>query len=120
MPATAADIAAGTRPAQIESWSSATMKSRYPNARDGSQSPAEGFFDSAANAVTAITARGALLGTERRRFQVVVNDLIWPTPELGLPTVILNDPEQGVSAVALVSRVEVDLEDEVTNYEVMV
>lgn len=120
MPALPADIAAGTRPAQIETWSSATIKTRYPSARDGSEEPAEGFFDSSANASTAITARGGLLGVERRRFSVRADSLIWPAPGLGLPTSTLIDPEHAVNAAAMSCRIEVDLEQERTNYEAMV
>lgn len=120
MPALVADIAAGTRPAQIELWSDSAIQSRYANARDGSDNPAEGFFDDASNAVTAITARGALLGTERRRFRVLVNDLWWPDPLAGAPCVTLIDPEQNVSAVGLVSRIEVSLENDSTLFEVLV
>ncbi len=114
------DIDAATRAARIEAWSDAAIQTRYPRARDGSKDPAQGFFDDAANAVTAIVARGALIGAERRRFKVVVNALIWPDPGTeGVPTVTLVDPEQGVSAPALVCRVEVDPESESTLYEVM-
>lgn len=120
MPALIADIAAGTRPAQIESWQDAAVKARYPNARDGSKDAAEGFFDDAANAITAITARGALLGTERRRFRVLVDELWWPNPAAGIPTVTLIDPEQSVNAAGLVSRVEVNLEAESTLFEVFI
>ena len=120
MPALAADIAAGTRPQQLEGWSNTAIRSRYPAARDGSAQPAEGFFHDAANAVTAITQRGALLGVERRRFSVVVQELLWLSPNIGVPTVTLIDPEQGVSSLAMVSRMEVNPEMEQTLFEVMV
>lgn len=120
MTALPADIAAGSRGAQIELLATAAIKTRYPGARDGSEAPAEGFFDVAADAVTALVARGALVGTERRRFKVVVAELIWPDPAVGIPTVTLIDPEQGVSASAMVSRIELNTEEELTIYEVMV
>jgi hypothetical protein len=120
MPATAADIAAGTRAAQIETWSDAAIQTRYPRARDGSQSPAEGYFDSASDADTAIAARGALIGVERRRFSVIAEGLQWPTPGAGMITVTLIDPEQSVNAAAMVCRIELDLEADRTTYEVMV
>ena len=120
MPALPEDIAAGTRPARVETRSDAAIKARYARARDGSEAPAEGFFDAAADAVTALIARAGLIGTERRRFKVVVDELIWPAPGAGLPTVTLIDPEHQVSAPALVARVAVSLEDETTTFEVMV
>jgi hypothetical protein len=120
MPALVDDIAAGMRPARIESWSSDVLKGRYPNARDGSTDPAEGFYDSAADASTAIAARGALVGTERRRFVVEAQALIWPDLTAGIPTVSLVDPDHSVNAPGITSQIEVDLEDEATRYEVMV
>ncbi|MCP3732006.1 hypothetical protein M9978_16395 [Sphingomonas sp. MG17] len=119
MPALPADIAAGTRSARIETWSDPDMKTRYPNARDGSETPSPAYFDSAANAVTALVARGALIGVERRRFKVVVDQLVIPHPELGMPTVTLRDTEQAVDAPAIVCRVECQPETEQTIYEVM-
>jgi hypothetical protein len=118
MPATVADIAAGTRPALIETWSSSTIKTRYPSARDGGAFPAEGFFDLAADANTIVTARGALFGVERRRFRVAVAELAWPAPETGIPIVQLIDAEQGVNGKTLPARIEVDLAAEATSYEV--
>ncbi|HVJ01923.1 MAG TPA: hypothetical protein VM662_07040 [Sphingomonas sp.] len=120
MTALPADIAAGSRAARIEIQSDSSIKARYPGARDGSDDPAEGFFDASADAVTALTARGALIGTERRRFKVVVAELIWPDPAAGLPTVQLIDPEQGVNAPGLITRIELNLDEEQTIYEVMV
>lgn len=120
MPALVDDIAAGMRPARIESWSDNAVKERYPNARDGSTDPSEGFYDSAADAAGAIAARGALLGTERRRFAAEVDGLVWPDLSGGVPTVQLIDPEQSVNAPGLVTQIELSLEDEVTRFEVMV
>lgn len=117
MTATAADIAAATRKAIVSNWSSATIHTRYPNARDGLSSPAEGFFDANADADTALAARGALIGTERRRFTVKVADVIWIDPTAGIPTVTLVDAEQGVSGNFLVARYELDLEAETTTLE---
>lgn len=118
MPALTADISAAIRRARIETFESATIKARYPSARDDSGSPAEGFFDSAANALTAAQARGALLGVERRRFAVRAADIVNLTPNLGVPTVTLKDAEQGVDGAFLVARIELSLEDETTTFEV--
>jgi hypothetical protein len=120
VPALPADIAAGTRAAEIETWSDSAIQTRYASARDGSEQPADGFFDDASNAVTALAQRGALIGTERRRFKVAIDGAWFPDPKTGIPTVTLIDPEQGVSADALVSRIEVNLENEATIFEVMV
>lgn len=120
MPALTADIAAGTRAAKIETWTDAAIQARYPNARDASEQPAEGLFDASANAVTAITQRGALIGTERRRFKVTVAEPWFPDPKTGIPTVTLIDPEQNVSAPAMVSRLEVNFENQQTIFEVLV
>lgn len=117
MPALAADIAAGTRLATISSWSNATIKTRYPNARDGSAEVAEGFFDAATDCDTALTARGALIGTERRRFVVPVGDLLWIDPASGLPTYTLVDVEQAANGAFLLARYELDLEAETTTLE---
>ena len=118
MPARTADIGAATRSAQIETWSNATIRARYPSARDGAREPAAGLFDNAADAQAAVQARGQLIGVERRRFKVVLSELWWPSAEFS--TVTLIDPEQGLSSQALITRLEVDLENEQTLLEVMV
>jgi hypothetical protein len=115
MPALTADIAAGTRAAQIETWTDAAIHTRYPRARDGSEEPAEGFYDSASNAATALGGRAALIGVERRRFSVSANDLLWPTPGAGIPTSTLIDPEQKINGAAMACRIELDLEAESTS-----
>jgi hypothetical protein len=119
MPATTADITAASRRARIESWSDAAVQTRYPNARDGQAEPAEGFFDLAADGATAIAARAALLGTERRRFTAVAHDLVWHDLEAGFPLVKLVDPEQAVNGNTLPARIALSLEAETTSYEVI-
>jgi hypothetical protein len=120
MPATTTDIQAGTRRAKIETWSSATIKTRYPSARDGAAEAAEGMFDSATDADTALAQRAALLGTERRHFVIDVADLVWPDPAgTGIPIVALTDPEQGAAGLKTIAiRIEVDCGAETTSYEV--
>jgi hypothetical protein len=117
MPALPADIAAGTRPAAIETWSDAAIKARYPSARDGGVQPAEGFCDLPANALTIITARAALFGVERRRFRAGVQDLLWPDPASGIPIISLTDAEQAIAGKILPARIELDGEKEATSYE---
>ncbi|RYD54648.1 MAG: hypothetical protein EOP60_07170 [Sphingomonadales bacterium] len=120
MVALPADIAAGTRAALIETWANPTIKARYLRARDGSEEPAEGFFDASADAESALVQRAGLLGTERRRFAVSASDLLWPVPGLAVPTFTLRDPSQGVDGLALACRIEINLELESTEIEVMV
>lgn len=117
MPATAADIAGASRDAAVVAWADASIAARYPSARDGSVAPAVGFFDAAADAETMVNARGALIGTERRRFAVRAADVIWPSVSLAVPQAQLIDIEQAVSATFLAARIEVDLEAETTNFE---
>lgn len=78
MPAVEADIARGTRDAETVSWVSATIAARYPNARDNSQAPAEGYFDDPADAATVLLQRGAFVGVDRDRFAVPISAIIWP------------------------------------------
>lgn len=117
MPATVADIAAGSRDVATASWTDAAIAARYPSARDGSLAPADGYFDDVNDAQTVVNTRGALIGVERRRFVVLAQDLVWPDLSAGVPIVTLVDAEQGVSAAFLVARLEVDLEAETTSFE---
>lgn len=117
MTALPADIAAGTREATIGGWENQAVKDRYPGARDAYTPPAEGFFDRAADAQVATEQRAALLGVERRRFNVPVNDLLWPDPAAGLPTYRLVDDAQSADLRALPGRIEIDLEAHATNLE---
>ncbi|HEV7658839.1 MAG TPA: hypothetical protein VGO55_03235 [Allosphingosinicella sp.] len=119
MPATTADITASSRRARIEAWSDAAVQTRYPNARDGQTDPAEGFFDNAADGATAIAARAALLGTDRRRFTAIAHDLVWSDLESGFPIVKLIDPEQAINGNTLPARIALSLEAETTAYEVI-
>lgn len=116
MPALPSDIAAAMRQQMVVSSQDATILTRFPSARDGSQDPVEGFFDSASDAATAVGQRMALLGSVRRRFAVAVDDLV-DVPAGTVPTHRVIDAEQGLDAALLVSRVEVDLEQETTQVE---
>jgi hypothetical protein len=118
MPALPADIAAGTRRARIESWSSPTIKARYPSARDGEAQPAEGMFDSAAHAQAALAQRAALFGVERRRFAVPAQDLLWPDPATAILIIHLKEPEQAMDGKTIPARIEINLNDEATSFEV--
>lgn len=117
MPASVADIAAGTRRARVETWSDPTIKTRYPGARDGGAEPAEGMFDVAADGQTAISWRGGLFGVERRHFTAEAQDLLWPHPEDGIPIVMLVAAEQAVNGKTIPARIEIDPDAEATRYE---
>lgn len=119
MAALPGDIGPAKREAIIVSVSDTAIQTRFPNARDQAQSPAEGFFDAEADAQTALTARAAIIGVFRRRFTVEVADLIQPDLSAGLPAYRLTDAEQGIDAVCIAARIEVDLENEQTNVELM-
>lgn len=116
--ATQTDVAIGTRAAQIESVEDDAIKTRYPNrARDGLLQPDAGYFDLVADAQTVLAAREALTGTDgRRRFAVEVEGLIWFDAQ-AFAGVRLVDSDLSVDAVFLVARIEVDLEAEMTRFE---
>lgn len=117
MSALPADIAAASREALIESWESATIKARYPGARDAGSPAGEGFFDDPDDAQAATDQRGALVGVERRRFATAAQALLWIDPTLGLPTYQLIDADQLVDAPCIPARLELDLERDETNLE---
>lgn len=122
MPATAADIAAATRDAAFATWQDGAIRTRFLRARDGStDGGAPGYCDNLADAQALADARGVLIGAPRRRFVVRVQDLLWQLADPatgGVPTVRLIDAEHSVDADALVTRVELDLEQEMTVLEV--
>lgn len=118
MPATDADIAAASRDVVTATWSNAAIAARYPSARDGSVEPARAYFDSLADAQAMANARGALIGVERRRFAVVVEQVLAIDPTAGVPQARVIDGEQALDATMLGARVEVDLEQDRTSLEV--
>lgn len=115
--ATDADIAAGTREAIVATWSDNGIRTLFPSARDGQLTPSEGFFDALADAQTAAAQRGALIGVVRRRFAVEAVDMIWIDPLAGVPAAYLEDAEQSIAQACLVSRVELDLDTDLTTLE---
>jgi hypothetical protein len=121
MPATAADVARATRAAVTDVQSDSAVLTRQPGARDGLLSPRPGFFDAIASAATVNAAAFALIGTERRRFAVRVQDVIEPTGafdcSLATPTVTLIDPDLAANGPFLVARMEIDDEAGITNLE---
>lgn len=119
MPALSSDVALAIREVALAQWQSGGIKGQYVGARDNLSQPSTGYFDTLADALQAIAARGALIGADgRKRFTVVIFDLVWLDPSQGTPTVTLIDAEQGVNASFLVSRVVgLDLDAETTTLE---
>lgn len=116
---TSADIALGTRAQQVQSVENATIKSRYPNqARDARLDPPNGYFDVLTDADAVLTARQTLLGTERRRFAIEVDGLVW-FDALAYVGVRLVDTDMAVDLTCLVARWEIDLDNEVTRFELL-
>lgn len=122
MPATAADVARATRAAVTDVQSDAAVLTRQPGARDGMASPRPGYFDSVADAAAVNAAAFALIGTERRRFAVRVNDVLEPTGGFDCstttPAVTLVDASLAANGAFLVSRIELDDEAGVTALEI--
>lgn len=116
MPALSSDIGAATREAATAAWQSA-VGGRYPSARDGSIVASTGYFDRIEDAQAVVDARGGLIGVERKRFAVNVDEIVWPDLTAGVPSTVLIDVEHGVNSAHLEARIEVDLEPESTGFE---
>lgn len=114
MPALPSDIAAALRPQIVVSNEDAAIKARFPNARDNSAEPAEGWFDQRAHAEASVAMRRALVGVARRRFAVAVDDLI---EVAGVETHRVIDGEQVLDAPMMTARFEIDLEAEESKVE---
>ena len=120
MGATPADMAAGTRAAQIVEWSDAAIQTAWPDARDQRASPSWGAFDSAADAAAALAIKAALIGVRRARFSAVAHDMIFVDPAAdGVPCWRLIDAECGADLTALVTRLEIDPNGETTTMELL-
>lgn len=116
---TANDINLGTRAQQVQSVEYAAIKARYPNsARDAQIDVPNGYFDVLADADAVLAARGALLGVERRRFAVEVDGVIWFDAQ-AYAGVRLIDADLSVDLNCLVARWEVDLDTEITRFELL-
>jgi hypothetical protein len=122
MPATAVDVARATRAAATDISSDAAVLARQPGARDGLASPRVGYFDSIADAATVNAAARALIGAERRRFAVRVQDVLEPSGGFDAsqvtPAVTLIDATLAVNGPFLVARIEIDDEAGQTALEV--
>jgi hypothetical protein len=119
MPALPADILRATRQARIVTRSDATIQTAFPGARDAIERPEPGYFEDAADAQSALALKASLIGVHRRRFAVSIADEVWIDPFTGIPTWHLTDSETGADVDALLTRIEVDMENERTSAEVM-
>ena len=120
MPALAADVAAATRPNgfSLDVQESAGVLAAYPNARDGADAPALGFWDTLADATALNGDRFALLSAPRRRFRVVVEGIQTALSAGDVtPASTLVASELTASGPFLVARVDYDLETNRTTLE---
>lgn len=117
MPATPADIARAMRRATIVEAENGAIRAVYSQARDGRTAPAPGYFDAAADAQAAMTARIGIIGVVRRRFMVAVAEMIFPDLSNGVPVWTLVDAENDANGPMLVARLQLDAEEEVTTME---
>jgi hypothetical protein len=120
MPApTAADIGRATRPAAIIERTDSAVLTRQPGARDGLASPRAGYWDAEADATQVLVQSAALIGTERRRFDVQVAGVLALDFSTATPTVTLIDAGLAVNGPAIVTRIEIDDDAGLTRLELM-
>lgn len=119
MAALPADIIRASRRARIVTREDAAIKTRFPGALDQAGAPEPGFFESASDAATVLAIKAGLTGSFRRRFAVIIDEVVWIDPTAGVPTWHLTDPELGFDGPVLVTRWRVDLEAERTEVEVI-
>ena len=119
MPAYALDIIRATRQARVVTREDADLKLPFPNARDAADSPEPGYFESALDAAKALALKAALVSMFHRRFLVTIADEMWIDPLAGVPTGRLIDFEHGVDTAALLTRVEIDMNEETCRVEVL-
>ena len=118
MPApTATDVARATRAAAIDVQSSSSVLSRQAGARANLETPRPGFFDSASDAATVNAAAFSLIGTERRRFAVLLQSVLDLDPSQATPAVTLIDTTLAANGAFLVARIEIDDAAETTGLE---
>lgn len=119
MSALPADVQRATRSARIVTRTDTDIRSAYPAARDGVQSPDAGYFAVAADATTVLTAKAAMIGQARRRFRVDCAGEVIIDPSAGIPSYRLICDELAVDGPAIVCQIEVDFETETTAMEVL-
>ena len=109
MPALPTDIAAAIRQQINVKVEDASIKARFPNARDGNLSPAEGYFDDPAHAQAALAQRAALIGViGRTRVSVEIAEPRTDAEPVQTNRVV--DSDLDLDASMFLARIEVDLE----------
>ena len=119
MSALPADIVRATRQARIVRRTDAAIQSAFVKARDQGDDPQAGYFQNAADASAALEAQAALIGTFRRRFSARLAEPVWIDPLTEVPTWHLTDSETDMDDDVIVTRIEIDLEEETTLVEVI-
>lgn len=119
MPALPDDIIRATRRARLVVREDSAVQAAFPRARDQSGAPEPGFFAARADAAAALEIKASLTATFRRRFVVTVDGLVWPDLAGGVPTWRLVDAELGVDTDCMVTRLSLDLENELTRMEMI-
>lgn len=119
MPATPANAIRATREAKIIKLADSAIQSDYPNARDALLDPEPGYFNDADDALDVLEAKQELIGEPRRRFIVSVGEIVNIDPTTGIPGFQLIDAELGLNLPVMVTRAEVDFENETTALEVI-
>lgn len=120
MPAQPTDIIRAIRQSRIVTDEDTAILTAFPNARDQNDSPTPGYFESASDATTLLALKAALIGAFRRRFAVRINSILELDPLTEIPTYNLVDSEHNVSGDGLVTRIEVDLQEQTTNVELLI
>lgn len=119
MSAQPADIVRATRQARIVRRTDSAIQSAFVKARDQGDDPQAGYFQNAADAADALDAQAALIGVFRRRFSARAMGAIWIDPLSEVPTWHLTDSETDMDDDVIVTRIEIDLEEETTLAEVI-
>lgn len=119
MPALPDNIVRATRRARVVTREDAAIKTAFPSARDQAERPEPGFFETAADAAAALAIKASLTATFRRRFTATVDGLQTIDPVTGVPTFQLESAELGFSGPAMVARIVLDTEQELTLMEIV-
>lgn len=119
MPSLPTDVVRVTRPAKIVTRTDSAIQTAYPGARDAIRSPDRGYFESASDASTVLTAKAALAGSRVRRFRVDIAEVVWVDPLTEVPSYQLVDSDLGADLPVMLARIEIDLETEMTAMEVI-
>lgn len=112
MPATSSRIGFISQEVRKVTATSGNPFTRYGALARQTDDPVEAFFDSEADALTVATARQTLMGLERRRFRVTVNDiqdvlaLSYPT---AAPLATYVDTERSANLTTIISDITIDL-----------